>query len=99
MKIMHFSSAKTWRGGENQIVLLIKGLKELRVENYLLCPKNSALHNRAKDLNIGLIWIGIDRRKCVGCKEALYIKPKLVIGNGQRFQKRKGKTNGFVRIK
>lgn len=55
MKILHLSSATTWRGGENQIILLIRGLRELNVKNYLLCAKNSLLEARAKDLNVEII--------------------------------------------
>ena len=55
MKILHLSSATTWRGGENQIILLIRGLRELNVKNYLLCAKNSLLEARAKDLNVKII--------------------------------------------
>ena len=43
MNILHVSSAKSWRGGEQQLVYLMKGLQELRITNHLLCPSNSPL--------------------------------------------------------
>jgi len=43
MKILHFSSAKTWRGGEQQIAYLIEELDQLEVEQWVFCRKNSAL--------------------------------------------------------
>lgn len=43
MKVLHISSAKTIRGGEHQINLLIKELSALGVTNVLLCPSGSQL--------------------------------------------------------
>ena len=43
MKILHFSSAKSWRGGEQQIAYLIEELAQLGVEQWVFCRKNSAL--------------------------------------------------------
>ncbi len=46
MKILHISSAKTFRGGEHQVCLLIKELALLGAENILLCPSGSELSKR-----------------------------------------------------
>ncbi len=46
MKILHISSAKTWRGGERQVNLLMNGLKNKGVECALMTPKNSVLSSR-----------------------------------------------------
>lgn len=43
MNILHVSSAKSWRGGEQQLVNLMKGLNHIHVNNHLLCPENSPL--------------------------------------------------------
>jgi len=43
MKILHFSSAKSWRGGEQQIAYLIEELEQLGVQQWIFCRKNSAL--------------------------------------------------------
>ena len=45
MRILHISSAVTWRGGENQILLLINGLLGI-TQNFLLCPSMSPLINK-----------------------------------------------------
>jgi tRNA threonylcarbamoyl adenosine modification protein (Sua5/YciO/YrdC/YwlC family) len=58
MKILHISTATSWRGGERQISLLIEGLKERKdVEQTLLCPKNSALEQFCIKNNINTITI------------------------------------------
>ena len=43
MRVLHISSAKTIRGGEHQICLLIRELSILGVESVLLCPSGSLL--------------------------------------------------------
>lgn len=45
MNILHVSSPLTWRGGEQQIAYLLKGLKEAYpiVDNLVVCPKGSAM--------------------------------------------------------
>ena len=49
MKILHVSTARTWRGGERQIVLLAGELQQLPdVEQLVVCAKNGALHQYCK---------------------------------------------------
>lgn len=43
MKVLHFSSAKTWRGGEQQIAYLIEELQKQNTQQFVYCPINSAL--------------------------------------------------------
>lgn len=43
MKVIHFSSATTWRGGEQQIVYLVEELDKAGIEQWIFCPTNSAL--------------------------------------------------------
>ncbi|MFT5765243.1 MAG: glycosyltransferase involved in cell wall biosynthesis [Saprospiraceae bacterium] len=43
MKVLHFSSAKTWRGGEQQIAYLLMELRKLNIEQYVLCVANSSM--------------------------------------------------------
>lgn len=45
MKILHFSSVKTWRGGEQQIAYLYEELTKKAVEQWIFCVQNSALAN------------------------------------------------------
>jgi len=43
MKILHFSSAKSWRGGEQQIAYLLQELRLLGIEQQVLCVASSPL--------------------------------------------------------
>lgn len=43
MKVLHFSSATTWRGGEQQIAYLVEELNKESIQQWIFCPKNSAL--------------------------------------------------------
>jgi glycosyltransferase involved in cell wall biosynthesis len=46
MRILHISSATSWRGGEQQIAYLIEELTKYGVDNLLLCPMGSVLAER-----------------------------------------------------
>jgi len=51
MKLLHFSTEKYWRGGEQQIAYLIEEQQKAGFSNYLICRKNSemeryAIHNK-----------------------------------------------------
>ena len=54
MNILHISSAKTWRGGERQVLYLIQGLQESNHSNFLMSPNGSAL-NLKSGLNSNLV--------------------------------------------
>ena len=43
MRVLHFSSAQTWRGGEQQIAYLFEELEKLGVQQWIFCRKGSAL--------------------------------------------------------
>lgn len=43
MKVLHLSSAKSWRGGEQQIAWLFLELQKLGLKQWIACPKGSAL--------------------------------------------------------
>lgn len=51
MKVLHLNSEKTWRGGENQIRLLIEGIHATRkdVKQYLAAPEDSEILKRVSD--------------------------------------------------
>lgn len=49
MRVLHISSAKSIRGGEYQISLLIKHLAGLGIKNFLLCPSDSELSKEKLD--------------------------------------------------
>lgn len=42
--IVHINFAKTWRGGERQVVLLYSELRKLNIKQKLFCRKGSSLH-------------------------------------------------------
>ena len=38
MKVLHITSPKTWRGGEQQLIYLAEELKVLGIEQVIMCP-------------------------------------------------------------
>lgn len=52
MRILHISTAQSWRGGEQQVAYLIDGSGKYDVKNVLYCPRHSALHQHALNQNI-----------------------------------------------
>ncbi|NOZ64144.1 MAG: glycosyltransferase [Caldiserica bacterium] len=52
LQVLHLHTEYGWRGGENQVYLLLKGLKEKGVKSFLISPPESTLAKRAKGLGI-----------------------------------------------
>lgn len=52
MSILHFSSAKTWRGGEQQIAYLYEELAKKAVKQWIFCLENSELASYCLRKNI-----------------------------------------------
>ena len=52
MKILHFSSAKTWRGGEQQIAYLYDELHQQQIQQWIFCAKGGALARYCQQQNI-----------------------------------------------
>lgn len=48
MKILHIGTEKSWRGGENQVRLLIEGLRERGVQSFAAYPNGSRAFERMK---------------------------------------------------
>ncbi|MFH1957479.1 MAG: glycosyltransferase family 4 protein [bacterium] len=46
MKVFHIDSEKTFRGGQQQVLYLLEGLRKYGVENILICPGASPLFQR-----------------------------------------------------
>lgn len=46
---LHLSTARTWRGGENQLLLLCAGLQARGQKTTIVAPKESPLHERARE--------------------------------------------------
>lgn len=57
MKILHISSAVSWRGGERQITYLLEGLQNKKVLTKLLCPEGSALADYCKKNKLPYIML------------------------------------------
>jgi len=53
--ILHIDSAKTWRGGQQQVLYLLDGLKAFGDNNFLVCPPDSILLYRAKERNLNVL--------------------------------------------
>jgi glycosyltransferase involved in cell wall biosynthesis len=47
--ILHLNTARSWRGGENQTLLLSQGLKDRGADSAICCPKGSPLDRVARD--------------------------------------------------
>ncbi len=47
LKVAHLNSERTFRGGEQQTLYLMKGLEEKGIDNYLICNKNSLIKEKA----------------------------------------------------
>jgi len=56
VKILHVSSAITWRGGEQQILNLLEGFLEFEscVKHHVFCAKGSEIEARLKHLNFSV---------------------------------------------
>ncbi|MBW2194206.1 MAG: glycosyltransferase family 4 protein [Deltaproteobacteria bacterium] len=57
MRILHINTEKTWRGGEQQCLYLLQGLKERDIDCRLICQPNSPLERRAKDSKLDFFCI------------------------------------------
>jgi len=51
-RIMHLNTARDWRGGERQVLNLALALRDLGVEQLVVCPPNSDLSRRLEENNL-----------------------------------------------
>ncbi|MDP4687887.1 MAG: glycosyltransferase family 4 protein [Salibacteraceae bacterium] len=68
MRILHISSPKTWRGGEQQLLYLAEELKALGFHQVIMCPFNSAVHKYClkKHINHVTYFKGFSANPMVG---------------------------------
>jgi glycosyltransferase involved in cell wall biosynthesis len=59
MRLLHIDTARTWRGGQNQVLLTVAGLAELGHQAVLVAHEGGALRLRASE---GLRFVGIAPR-------------------------------------
>jgi glycosyltransferase involved in cell wall biosynthesis len=52
INVLHLSSEKTWRGGEQQIAYLVSELEKMDVQNFVAVRKNSVFENHCNKKNI-----------------------------------------------
>lgn len=52
LNILHIDSEKSWRGGQQQVFYLHKGLIEQGINSLLLCNKNAEILKRCKSANL-----------------------------------------------
>ena len=57
IKIVHIDSEKTWRGGQKQVLELVKGLNAKGYENTIVCKKDSELARRASNAGINILTL------------------------------------------
>ena len=50
--ILHLDSEKSWRGGEQQLIYLLNGLRQNNIITFLACPPSSALFTAAREEGI-----------------------------------------------
>ena len=48
IRVLHIDTAKTWRGGQNQVFLLQKGLEQSNIFSLIICQPNSELQKRCR---------------------------------------------------
>jgi len=54
-KVLHISTARSWRGGEQQIAYLVMELRKAGIEQHIVCIANAPLHQWALDQNIPVL--------------------------------------------
>ena len=59
MKILHINTERTWRGGEQQTLYLLKGLKAHRIACDLVCQTHSPMEERAARAGINIYPIAM----------------------------------------
>ncbi|MHC5212647.1 MAG: glycosyltransferase family 4 protein [Planctomycetota bacterium] len=55
MKVLHVNTERTWRGGEQQVLYLLRGLEAAGVEQQLLCQPDGVLAERAREQGVD-VW-------------------------------------------
>jgi glycosyltransferase involved in cell wall biosynthesis len=55
MRILHVNTEKGWRGGEQQLFYLVKGLQEKGIESVVACRKGDELERRCHEAGIETI--------------------------------------------
>jgi len=79
MRVLHVDTEHTWRGGEQQLLYLATGLKELGIGTEIVCQPCSPLAGRAR--NAGLDIAEIRMRGELNPLAVLAIRRRIRHGN------------------
>ncbi|MFH1239260.1 MAG: glycosyltransferase [bacterium] len=55
--ILHVNTARTWRGGEQQLVYLVEGLRDRGHNNFIACQPNSSLAEKLSSRGVTVITL------------------------------------------
>ena len=72
MHILHLSSAKTWRGGEQQIAYLIEELHTLQIPQSVLCVQDAPFASWCEEQSLS--FFTYQKRSSISLKIAWQIK-------------------------
>ncbi|MEJ2167014.1 MAG: glycosyltransferase family 4 protein [Desulfobacterales bacterium] len=59
MKILHINTERTWRGGEQQTLYLLDGLRQRRIDSHLVCQPGSPMHAKAAEAGVDVYPIAM----------------------------------------
>jgi len=75
MKILHINTERTWRGGEQQTLNLIKGLNNHHVTSHLICQPHSPLAEKAQAAEVTCFPVDmhgeLDLKACYNIRSAI----------------------------
>jgi glycosyltransferase involved in cell wall biosynthesis len=52
--VMHFDTGRGWRGGQDQVFLLVSGLREYGIRQLVVTPAGSSLEDKVRGINVGV---------------------------------------------
>jgi len=59
MKTLHINTERTWRGGEQQTLYLLRSLKERRIKSHLTCQPGSPMEKKALEAGVEVFPIAM----------------------------------------
>jgi len=59
LRVLHVDTGRTWRGGQRQVFLLHRGLRERGVDSLLVCSAGGVLHDRARAAGLPTRGMGL----------------------------------------
>ena len=59
MKILHINTERTWRGGEQQTLNLLRGLHRREISSHLICQPDSPMARKASEANLKVIPVAM----------------------------------------